>query len=121
MVLRFVIGRTTPAVRLERFKMLAGGIQLIAVGVIGASIVAPFFNPSMKPTSTSVIAGGVVAAAIELLAMRIMSYMSPRTPGRRRPMLELFERLLLAGVPFAIVLWLGLYIEARWIGPPKLD
>ncbi len=36
-------------------------------------------------------------------------------------MLELFERLLLAGVPFAIVLWLGLYIEARWIGPPKLD
>jgi len=26
MVLRFVIGRTTPTVRLERFKMLAGGV-----------------------------------------------------------------------------------------------
>jgi len=84
MVLRFVIGRTTPTVQLERFKMLAGGIQLIAVGIIGASIVAPFFNPSMKPTSTTVIAGGVVAAAIELLAMRIMSYMSPKDTGKEK-------------------------------------
>ena len=78
MVLRFVIGRTTPTVRLERFKMLAGGIQLIAVGIIGASIVAPFFNPSMKPTSTTVIAGAAMAAVIELLAMRMMSYISPK-------------------------------------------
>ncbi len=36
-------------------------------------------------------------------------------------MLELFERLVLSGVTFSAVLWLGLYIEARWIGPPKLD
>ncbi len=84
MVLRFVIGRTTPTVRLERFKMLAGGIQLIAVGVIGASIVAPFFNPSMEPTSASVIAGAAMAALIELFAMRIMSYISPKDTGTEK-------------------------------------
>lgn len=84
MVLRFVIGRTNSIVRLERFKMLAGGIQLIAVGVIGASIVAPFFNPSMNPTSTTVIAGAAMAAVIELLAMRIMSYISPKDAGKEK-------------------------------------
>ena len=84
MVLRFVIGRTTSTVRLERFKMLAGGIQLIAVGIIGASIVAPFFNPSMKPTSTTVIAGAAMAAVIELLAMRMMSYISPKDAGEEK-------------------------------------
>jgi hypothetical protein len=84
MVLRFVIGRTTPTVQLERFKMLAGGIQLIAVGVIGASIVAPSFNPSMKPSSTTVIAGAAMAAMIELLAMRVLSYMSPKDAGKEK-------------------------------------
>lgn len=34
-------------------------------------------------------------------------------------MLELVERLILAGVPFITVVWLGLYIEQRWIGLPK--
>ena len=34
-------------------------------------------------------------------------------------MLELVERLILAGVPFNTVVWLGLYIERRWIGLPR--
>jgi len=34
-------------------------------------------------------------------------------------MLELLERLMLAGLPFVAVVWLGLYIEQRWIGLPK--
>ena len=84
MVLRFVIGRTDPTVRVERFKMLAGGVQLIAVGVIGASIVAPLFNPSMHPTPATVVAGGSMAAVVELLAMRIMSYISPRDAGKEK-------------------------------------
>ncbi len=36
-------------------------------------------------------------------------------------MLELFERLMLSGLTFGTIVWLGLYIEARWIGPPRLD
>ena len=33
--------RAAAAVQAERFKMLAGGTQLIAIGVLGASVIAP--------------------------------------------------------------------------------
>ena len=58
--------------------MLAGGTQLIAIGVIAAAIVAPTFNPSLHPTHTAVVTGGVVAALIELLALRLMGCISPK-------------------------------------------
>ncbi len=34
-------------------------------------------------------------------------------------MLEMFERLLIAGIPFVTVVCLGLYVEQRWIGLPR--
>ena len=33
---------------------------------------------------------------------------------------ELLMNLVIVGGPFVAVLWLGIYIEARWIGPPRL-
>jgi peptidoglycan biosynthesis protein MviN/MurJ (putative lipid II flippase) len=78
MVVRLIIGRTgCPIVRVERFKMLASGAQLVAIGVFATAIVAPFFNPSLHPTHTAVVTGGVVAALIELLALRLMGCISP--------------------------------------------
>ncbi len=79
MVVRLILGRTDcPVVRVERFKMLAGGTQLVAIGVIAAAIVAPTFNPSLHPSHVAVVTGGLVAALIELLALRLMGYISPR-------------------------------------------
>ena len=84
MILRLLIGRTgRPDVRLERCKMLAGGVQLLAIGVFAAAIVAPSFNPDLHPTTTTVGAGGLLAALIELLALRIMGYISPPETGDR--------------------------------------
>lgn len=82
MILRLLIGRTGRLdVRLERCKMLAGGVQLVAIGVFAAAIVAPSFNPSLHPTAATVGVGGLLAALIELLALRIMGYISPRGTG----------------------------------------
>lgn len=75
MVLRYILGRTdSPAVQAERFKMLAGGAQLIAIGMLAAAIVAPIFNPSLKPTTFAKMGGGAAAAIIELIAWHLMSY-----------------------------------------------
>lgn len=67
------------AIKAERFKMLAGGTQLIAVGVLGASVIAPTFNTAQQ---FSVLlaggGGGVTAALIELVAWVLMSYAVPR-------------------------------------------
>ena len=41
---RLAAAKKGAAVKAERFKMLAGGTQLIAVGVLGASVIAPIFN-----------------------------------------------------------------------------
>ncbi len=50
MVIRLIIGALDdPAVRVERCKLLAGGCQLIAIGVLAAAIVAPIFNPALHP------------------------------------------------------------------------
>ena len=78
MVVRLIIGRTgCPIVRVERFKMLASGTQLVAIGVFAAAIVAPSLPPSLHPTPAAVVTGGLVAALIELLALRLMGCISP--------------------------------------------
>ncbi len=75
MVLRYVLGRTdNPAVQAERFKMLASGAQLVAIGILVASIVAPIFNAALKPNAMAEMGGGGGAALIELLAWRLMGY-----------------------------------------------
>ena len=61
--------------------MLAGGTQLVAIGVFAAAIVAPSFNPALHPTTATVGIGGSLAALIELLALRIMGYISPQETG----------------------------------------
>ena len=77
MVIRLLIGRSDdPVVRMERCKLLASGCQLIAIGVLAAAIVAPIFNPALHPGFWTRIIGGAAAAMIELLALRIMGYMS---------------------------------------------
>ena len=57
--------------------MLASGTQLVAIGVFAAAIVAPSFNPSLHPTHAAVVTGGLVAALIELVALRLMGCISP--------------------------------------------
>jgi hypothetical protein len=78
MVFRHLIGRTDDhLVQVERFKMMAGGCQLIAIGVLAAAVVAPIFNPSLHPDFWTRVGGGAVASFMELLALRIMGYISP--------------------------------------------
>lgn len=75
MVLRYVLGRMdNPAVQAERFKMLAGGAQLVAIGLLVASIIAPIFNPMVTPSILTKIGGGMAVALIELLAWHVMGY-----------------------------------------------
>ena len=75
MVLRYVLGRTdSPAVQAERFKMLAGGAQLIAIGMLAAAIVAPIFNSGLRPSVLAKMGGGASAAIIELIAWHLMGY-----------------------------------------------
>ena len=77
MVVRLIIGASDdPLVRAERCKLLAGGCQLIAIGMLAAAIVAPIFNPALHPGFWTRVGGGAAAAVIELLALRIMGYIS---------------------------------------------
>jgi len=32
---------------------------------------------------------------------------------------EVFANLFIVGVPFVVVLWLGIYIDSRWIRLPR--
>lgn len=66
------------AVKAERFKMLAGGTQLIAVGVLGASFIAPIFNSGQRFSFVLAASGGIVAAGIELAAWAFIGYAVPR-------------------------------------------
>lgn len=66
------------AIKAERFKMLAGGTQLLAVGVLGASIIAPTFNSAQQFSVLLAGGGGITAALIELVAWVLMSYAVPR-------------------------------------------
>lgn len=75
MVLRYVLGRMdSPAVQAERFKMLAGGAQLVAIGMWAAAIIAPIFNAALTPGTLAKMGGGMVAALMELLAWHLMGY-----------------------------------------------
>ena len=65
------------AVRAERFKMLAGGTQLIAVGVLGASVIAPTFNNAQQFSFLLAGGGGVTAGLIEVAAWLLMRYAVP--------------------------------------------
>lgn len=56
------------AVQAERFKMLAGGTQLMAVGVLGAAVIAPTFNNAQRFSLLLAVSGGIVAALIEFAA-----------------------------------------------------
>jgi len=75
MVLRYVLGRTdNPAAQAERFKTMASGAQLIAIGLLVASIIASTVNPAVMSSISAKMSGGVVAAVIELLAWHITGY-----------------------------------------------
>jgi hypothetical protein len=65
-----------PAVHSERRKMLANACQVIALAILAAAIVAPVFNPSLRPSIVTRLFGGIVAGFIELLALRIIGYIS---------------------------------------------
>lgn len=63
--------------------MLAGGTQLIAVAVLGASIVAPTFNAAQRFDPLFAAGGGAAAAMIELLAWLLMGYGVPQVETRQ--------------------------------------
>ena len=58
------------AVSIERFKMMANGLRIIALAILAAAIIAPLFNPALKPRFLARVGGGVVAGLIEILALR---------------------------------------------------
>lgn len=66
--------RHRAAIKAERFKMLAGGTQLIAVGILGASVIAPTFNTAQPFSLQLASAGGAIASLIELVAWLLMRY-----------------------------------------------
>ena len=66
--------RAATAVQAERFKMLAGGTQLIAIGVLGASVIAPTFNSAQRFDVWLAGTGGAVAGLLELAAWALMGY-----------------------------------------------
>ena len=77
MVLRRILGRSNdPIVWAERCKMVANGCQTIAITVVVGAIFAPMFNSALHPGPWARIGGGVAAAVIELLALRVMGYIS---------------------------------------------
>jgi hypothetical protein len=65
-----------PAVHSERRKMLANALQVIALGILAAAIIAPVFNPGLQPGFVTRFCGGLVAGGIELLALRLIGYIS---------------------------------------------
>ncbi len=65
------------------------------------------------------MSGGTAAAIIELLALRIMEYVSVKPCSEDRAMAELLYGLLVSGGAFAIVVVARLYAESRWIGLPQ--
>jgi len=69
-----------PAVRLERVKMLANALQVIALGIFLAAVIAPMFNSALKLSFFSRIAGAVAAGAIEAVALHVVGYISPEKP-----------------------------------------
>ena len=66
--------RHQAAIKAERFKMLAGGTQLIAVGVLGASVIAPIFNSGQRFNMLIAAGGGLSAGLLELAAWALMGY-----------------------------------------------
>ncbi len=62
------------AIKAERFKMLAGGTQLIAVGVLGASVIAPTFNTAQRFSTLLAEGGGLTAGLLEMVAWALMGY-----------------------------------------------
>ncbi len=60
--------------------MLAGGTQLIAVGILGAGVIAPTFNNAQRFSLALAIGGGIVAGVLELAAWVLMGYGVPETP-----------------------------------------
>ena len=59
--------------------MVANGLRGIALGVMGAATIAPLFNPALKPSVLVRIAGGLVAGAVEALALRVIGYIADKT------------------------------------------
>jgi hypothetical protein len=77
MVLRvLLINYDDPAVRVERCKLLASACQVIAITLLAAAVLAPLFNPSLTTSFWMRLAGGAAVAPIELLALRILGYIS---------------------------------------------
>ena len=83
MVLRLIIRHSNdPVIRTERVKLLAGGTQLVAIGILIGSAVSPFFNSGISiPLWTRFGAAGL-AGCFELLALRILSYIPTVIPPK---------------------------------------
>ena len=76
-MLGMLIGRSTdPVVRTERIKLMAGGAQLVAIGILVGSFISPFFNSGLLVPLWTRFGAAVVAGFLELLALRILSYLS---------------------------------------------
>ncbi len=60
----------------------ASGSQLIAVGTLVASIIAPLFNPALQPTLWTRVQGAALAATFELLALWILGQIPTSEPEK---------------------------------------
>ncbi len=73
-----------PIVRLERFKLMAQGCQVLAIGLLAASIIGPIFNQGIRLGTPLRCEGGLAASVFEILGLRLMGYIAlPATKGGR--------------------------------------
>lgn len=61
----------------ERCKLLANGLQLVAVCILFATIVAPLFNPAPANSLWSYVCMGGLASLFEIAAMHVIGYVKP--------------------------------------------
>ena len=63
----------------ERFKLMAGGLQNLALLLFGAVLLQPLINGSLTPASWLKIVAMLVAGSAELFAIALLRYI-PFTP-----------------------------------------
>jgi hypothetical protein len=74
-LVRFLGWYPAPAKHIEeRLKLGAGGIQLVAIALIGSAFIAPLFNPSLHATGWRPAAAAAVAALLEGAALKLLGY-----------------------------------------------
>lgn len=67
-------------VRTERIKLVAGGTQLIAIGILVGSSISPFLNTGLQVPLWARFGAAAVAGLLELGALHVLGYLAVTAP-----------------------------------------